>query len=119
MQVAAHSWWTALIFFEAVVSLIFINMLVGKVLDLLMTSGPEAVGQLDEPPPIPIPALLTYKMRQLEATSPTGFEYVCTELLARDGFVAPRRVGGAGDLGADIMAIDHAGLTVVVQCKQP
>ncbi|MFT9788146.1 restriction endonuclease [Streptomyces rhizosphaericola] len=39
-------------------------------------------------------------------------------MLARDGFIAPRWVSVVGDLGADIIAIDHAGLTVVIKCKQ-
>ncbi|MET9375533.1 restriction endonuclease [Streptomyces sp. NPDC002992] len=32
--------------------------------------------------------------------------------------MTPRHVGGAGDLRADIIAIDHTGLTVVAQFKQ-
>ncbi|MFD7323920.1 restriction endonuclease [Streptomyces sp. NPDC059875] len=110
--VAAHPWWTALIVLGAVATLIFIGWLVGTLLDLLTPASAVHVEQPYEP------TLLTYKMRQLEAMSPTGFEHACAELLARDGFIAPRRVGGAGDLGADVITTDPDGLTVVVQCKQ-
>jgi restriction system protein len=65
----------------------------------------------------PDPDVLTFKMKQLAAMSATGFEQACTDLLARDGFLGPRRVGGAGDLGVDVTARDHEGRLLILQCK--
>ncbi|WP_330262910.1 restriction endonuclease [Streptomyces griseorubiginosus] len=62
--------------------------------------------------------VLTFKMKQLSSMSATGFEQACTDLLARDGFRHPRRVGGAGDLGVDITARDDEDRLLIVQCKQ-
>ncbi|WP_043687388.1 restriction endonuclease [Streptomyces xylophagus] len=64
------------------------------------------------------PSGLTYRMRELAAMTPAAFEQACAELLARDGFVHSRRVGGAGDLGADVVAWDGQGRKLVLQCKQ-
>ncbi|NJQ07984.1 restriction endonuclease [Streptomyces lonarensis] len=50
--------------------------------------------------------------------SPTAFEEACAELLVRDGFLDVRRVGGSGDLAADVLARDGEGRRVVVQCKR-
>ncbi|MFJ1652629.1 restriction endonuclease [Streptomyces sp. NPDC088337] len=57
-------------------------------------------------------------MKQLTAMSANGFEQACADLLARDGFVRARRVGGSGDLGADVVAWDVDGRKIVAQCKQ-
>ncbi|WP_405625955.1 restriction endonuclease [Streptomyces sp. NBC_00016] len=62
--------------------------------------------------------VLTFKMKQLSSMSATGFEQACTDLLARDGFRRPRRVGGAGDLGVDITARDDEDRLLIVLCKQ-
>ncbi|MCX4745954.1 restriction endonuclease [Kitasatospora sp. NBC_01287] len=61
---------------------------------------------------------LTFQMWELEAASPTGFERACADLLLRDGFDLERHSGGAGDLGADVIARDRDGRKVVVQCKR-
>ncbi|WP_191971744.1 restriction endonuclease [Streptomyces luteolifulvus] len=61
---------------------------------------------------------LTYRMRDFAAMTPTAFEQACAELLARDGFLQARRVGGAGDLGADVVAWDDQGRKLVLQCKR-
>ncbi|MEU4280668.1 restriction endonuclease [Streptomyces tanashiensis] len=66
----------------------------------------------------PEPDLLTYRMKQLEVMSPTWFEHPCAEPLAQDGLLHARRVGGSGDLGAEVIATDVDGLTIVIQCKQ-
>ncbi|MFI2737221.1 restriction endonuclease [Streptomyces sp. NPDC018711] len=113
--VAAHPWWTALIVLGFLAALLLLARLAGAVLDVL---APPAVTGVDATSVEPEPSLLTYRMKQLEAMSPTGFEHACAELLARDGFPHARRVGGSGDLGADVIATDADGLTVVVQCKQ-
>lgn len=64
------------------------------------------------------PTSLTYQMEQLTAMTANGFEQACADLLARDGFTRARRVGGPGDLGADVVAWDPDGRKIVVQCKQ-
>ncbi|MFI9245116.1 restriction endonuclease [Streptomyces sp. NPDC053086] len=49
---------------------------------------------------------------------PDGFEQAVAELCARDGCREVEVVGGAGDLGADVVAIVPDGRRVVIQCKQ-
>ncbi|WP_078913423.1 MULTISPECIES: restriction endonuclease [unclassified Streptomyces] len=46
-----------------------------------------------------------------------GFEHTIAALCARDGCLQVEVVGGAGDLGADVIAMTADGLRVVVQCK--
>ncbi|MGW0533974.1 restriction endonuclease [Streptomyces sp. NPDC003032] len=46
-----------------------------------------------------------------------GFEQAIAELCARDGCQAVEVVGGAGDLGADVIAATSDGRRVVIQCK--
>ncbi|MGW4054848.1 restriction endonuclease [Streptomyces sp. NPDC004779] len=53
-----------------------------------------------------------------EAVDPDGFEHTVAALCARDGCSPVEVVGGAGDLGADVMATTPAGMRVVLQCKQ-
>ncbi|MGV9503082.1 restriction endonuclease [Streptomyces sp. NPDC003642] len=50
--------------------------------------------------------------------TPQQFEDAIAEFLRRDGFYEVRRVGGAGDLGADVTARASDGAIVVVQCKR-
>jgi hypothetical protein len=50
--------------------------------------------------------------------TPAQFESVVGDLLGEAGFHELRRVGGAGDLGADLLCRDAAGHKVVVQCKR-
>ncbi|CAL9675580.1 restriction endonuclease [Streptomyces sp. enrichment culture] len=45
------------------------------------------------------------------------FEYLVRDLMIRDGATNVRRVGGAGDNGADVMATDPAGQLWIIQCK--
>ena len=52
------------------------------------------------------------------ALSPTGFEQAVAGLLRRLGYRHVRAVGGAGDLGVDIVCRGGAGELVVVQCKR-
>ncbi|MGW4744887.1 restriction endonuclease [Streptomyces sp. NPDC004290] len=49
---------------------------------------------------------------------PDGFEHTIAALCARDGCSPVEVVGGAGDLGADVIATTPDGTRVVVQCKQ-
>ncbi|MGW5851774.1 restriction endonuclease [Streptomyces sp. NPDC055254] len=51
------------------------------------------------------------------AVDADGFEHAVAALCARDGCPQVEVVGGAGDLGADVIATTADGLRVVVQCK--
>ncbi|MFE7194354.1 restriction endonuclease [Kitasatospora sp. NPDC057541] len=61
---------------------------------------------------------LDHTLEAFQAAAPVRFEEMCRELLERDGFSNAQRVGGAGDLGADVVAKDHLGRRVVLQCKR-
>ncbi|MET8700055.1 restriction endonuclease [Kitasatospora sp. NPDC004723] len=61
---------------------------------------------------------LVHTLEAFEAATPTGFEEMCRELLERAGFTDAVRTGGAGDLGADVVAVDGLGRRVVLQCKR-
>ncbi|MCX4745953.1 restriction endonuclease [Kitasatospora sp. NBC_01287] len=61
---------------------------------------------------------MDYTLEAFEAATPLRFEEMCRELLERDGFTDVQRVGGAGDLGADVVADDWMGRRVVLQCKR-
>ncbi len=54
----------------------------------------------------------------LLALSPADFERAIGELFTALGYERLRRVGGAGDLGIDLIGCDPDGRTVVVQCKR-
>ncbi|MFI0933574.1 restriction endonuclease [Streptomyces sp. NPDC021019] len=49
---------------------------------------------------------------------PYGFEEAVAELCRRDGCADAEVVGGAGDLGADVLATTPDGRRLVVQCKR-
>ncbi|MGW7087250.1 restriction endonuclease [Streptomyces sp. NPDC054871] len=49
---------------------------------------------------------------------PDGFEHAIADLCARDDCREVEVVGGARDLGADVMAVTSEGLRVVIQCKR-
>ncbi|MWA15770.1 restriction endonuclease [Streptomyces sp. BA2] len=49
---------------------------------------------------------------------PDGFEHAIADLCARDDCREVEVVGGARDLGADVMAVTSDGLRVVIQCKR-
>ncbi|WP_374936709.1 restriction endonuclease [Streptomyces sp. Ru71] len=53
-----------------------------------------------------------------DALGPDEFEQAVAELCARDGCSDVEVVGGAGDLGADVLAVAPDGRRVVVQCKR-
>ncbi|MEV8550609.1 restriction endonuclease [Streptomyces glaucescens] len=52
------------------------------------------------------------------ALSADGFEQAVADLCARDGCTQVEVVGGAGDLGADVLAWAPDGRRVVIQCKR-
>jgi restriction system protein len=53
-----------------------------------------------------------------DALTPEEFEEAIAALCERDGCSAVDVVGGAGDLGADVVAVAPDGRRVVIQCKQ-
>lgn len=57
-------------------------------------------------------------LRDLLALSPPAFERAVATLLQRRGYRRVERIGGAGDLMADIRAVDPSGRSAVVQCKR-
>ncbi|MFJ2722951.1 restriction endonuclease [Streptomyces sp. NPDC087437] len=60
---------------------------------------------------------LRYGLAQLDALHHTRFEYAVRDLMHRDGCRDAQRVGGRGDLGADVKATDPFGRRWVIQCK--
>jgi len=54
----------------------------------------------------------------LMALSPLQFEQAVGLLLSGMGYVDVQHVGGSGDRGADLTAIDSYGRFVVIQCKR-
>ncbi|MCF2434661.1 restriction endonuclease [Streptomyces thinghirensis] len=53
-----------------------------------------------------------------ERLSPDEFEQAIADLCVRDGCAEVEVVGGAGDLGADVVAVAPDGRRVVIQCKR-
>ncbi|MFD8431802.1 restriction endonuclease [Streptomyces coelicoflavus] len=60
---------------------------------------------------------LRYGLPQLDALHHTRFEDAVRDLMHRDGCPDAQRVGGRGDLGADVKATDPYGRRWVIQCK--
>ncbi|MET7700481.1 restriction endonuclease [Streptomyces sp. NPDC005485] len=60
---------------------------------------------------------LRYALTQLDALHHQEFEQAIRELMRRDGCSDAARVGGRGDLGADVKATDPFGRRWVIQCK--
>lgn len=113
-----HPWWFALITLGTLVLLCFVvfsdrTIYVDHSDDAEDVKKEYATASVSE-----VPNVLTFRMKQLTAMSADGFEQACADLLARDGFVRARRVGGSGDLGADVVAWDPDDRKVVMQCKQ-
>ncbi|WP_077797347.1 restriction endonuclease [Streptomyces sp. JHA26] len=52
------------------------------------------------------------------ALSPDEFEQAIADLCVRDGCAEVEVVGGAGDLGADVLAVTPDGRRLVIQCKR-
>lgn len=59
-----------------------------------------------------------HSLDQLLHLTPTQFEGAVGDLLHDLGYRDVRRVGGAGDLAADLFCRDAQGRSVVVQCKR-
>ncbi|MFB7533384.1 restriction endonuclease [Streptomyces sp. NPDC056178] len=60
---------------------------------------------------------LRYGLPQLDALHHSRFEDAVRDLMRRDGCQDAVRVGGSGDLGADVKATDPYGRRWVIQCK--
>ncbi|MFI6661488.1 restriction endonuclease [Streptomyces sp. NPDC050523] len=60
---------------------------------------------------------LRYELPLLDALHHSEFEHAIGALLRRDGYRNAVRVGGSGDLGADVTATDPFGRRWVIQCK--
>ncbi|MFC7844422.1 restriction endonuclease [Streptomyces sp. NPDC057382] len=60
---------------------------------------------------------LRYGLAQLDALHHSSFEEAIRDLMRRDGCRDAQRVGGGGDLGADVKATDPLGRRWVIQCK--
>ncbi|MFI6494715.1 restriction endonuclease [Streptomyces sp. NPDC050564] len=60
---------------------------------------------------------LRYALAHLDALHHREFENAVRELMRRDGCQDAVRVGGGGDLGADVKATDPFGRRWVIQCK--
>ncbi|GGU02284.1 restriction endonuclease [Streptomyces lateritius] len=60
---------------------------------------------------------LRYGLPQLDALHHSQFEDAVRDLMRRDGCQDAQRVGGRGDLGADVKATDPYGRRWVIQCK--
>ncbi|MFF8387077.1 restriction endonuclease [Streptomyces kanasensis] len=60
---------------------------------------------------------LRYGLAQLDALHHSRFEEAVRDLMRRDGCPDAVRVGGGGDLGADVKATDPYGRRWVIQCK--
>jgi restriction system protein len=60
---------------------------------------------------------LRYALAELDALHHAKFEGAIRDLMRRDGCRDAQRVGGGGDLGADVKATDPFGRRWVIQCK--
>lgn len=63
-------------------------------------------------------AVIAADVEAMDALSGPDFEKVVADLMRRDGYTRVRIPGGAGDLGADVLATSPSGVKVIVQCKR-
>ncbi|KUM67124.1 restriction endonuclease [Streptomyces curacoi] len=112
-----HPWWFALIIMGSLVLLCFV-IFSDRTVYFDDSEDELANDAIADEPVTTKPRILTFRMKQLTAMSADGFEQACADLLSRDGFLWARRVGGSGDLGADVVAWDPDNRKVVIQCKQ-
>jgi restriction system protein len=78
----------------------------------------EALDALDTPAPAPALAPSRVRAYDYDALSPEEFEEAIAALCVRDGCSQVQVVGGAGDLGADVVALSPEGRRLVIQCKR-
>lgn len=83
-----------------------------------------ALDALEEPPAGPMaaaepgPPAAAVAAVDYDALEPDEFEQAVAALCERDGCPRVEVVGGAGDLGADVLAVAPDGRRVVIQCKR-
>ncbi|MEU9400559.1 restriction endonuclease [Streptomyces sp. NPDC048242] len=65
-----------------------------------------------------IRTLRSTEIARYHAMAPTEFEHAIAFLCQRDGCSNVQVVGGAGDLGADVIATTPDGRRIVIQCKR-
>ncbi|MFC8146422.1 restriction endonuclease [Streptomyces paradoxus] len=71
-----------------------------------------------EAPAVPRQPAAAEVVVDYDALTPEEFEEAIAALCERDGCSGAEVVGGAGDLGADVVAATPDGRRVVIQCKQ-
>ncbi|MFE3526903.1 restriction endonuclease [Streptomyces sp. NPDC059161] len=59
----------------------------------------------------------SFSIQDIDAMTPAQFEHTTAELCRRDDLALERTRGGAGDLGADSIAVTQDGQKIVIQCK--
>ncbi|GGW97675.1 restriction endonuclease [Streptomyces malachitofuscus] len=81
-----------------------------------------ALDALEPPAPAPAPPALRADdhayAHDFDALGPEEFEEAIAALCVRDGCSQVEVVGGAGDLGADVVALSPEGRRLVIQCKR-
>lgn len=91
----------------------------GEALEQATTTALDA---LEAPAPAPArtadPVRATLRADDYDALTPEEFEEAIAALCIRDGCSQVRVVGGAGDLGADVLAVAPDGRRLVIQCKR-
>ncbi|MFF3366041.1 restriction endonuclease [Streptomyces misionensis] len=87
----------------------------GNVLPDVAATVPVAAAPPDEE--ITEPLVVPGPLADYAELDPDGFEQAVAELCVRDDCRSVEVVGGAGDLGADVIAHTADGLRVVIQCK--
>nr|WP_308368925.1 restriction endonuclease [Streptomyces sp. ISL-36] len=85
------------------------------------SSRRTAIGR-KRPPEVPVPVIAVpasgVEADDYAAMDPDAFEQAVAALCERDGCRDVQVVGGAGDLGADVIATAPDGRRVVIQCKR-
>ncbi|GAA0460724.1 restriction endonuclease [Streptomyces sp. NPDC046215] len=76
---------------------------------------PDAAAEVDEVGEAPAVAVTGVAYEEMDAQE---FEQAVAELCRRDGCLDVEVVGGAGDLGADVLATAPGGQRLVIQCKR-
>ncbi|MEU6105194.1 restriction endonuclease [Streptomyces flaveolus] len=87
----------------------------GPGVELPTVAVPAAEVPAVEVPAVEVPAV---EVTDHDALSPDEFEQAIADLCIRDGCAEVEVVGGAGDLGADVLAVAPDGRRLVIQCKR-
>nr|WP_237518731.1 restriction endonuclease [Streptomyces sp. SID5910] len=83
-------------------------------------AAPAAEATTVEVPPMEVPTteVTAVAFPDHDTLSPDEFEQAIADLCVRDGCAEVEVVGGAGDLGADVLAVAPDGRRLVIQCKR-